>query len=132
MRRLARADGAKPLSENGFKVELIKRTVERQLATVAGAAMTRPVPAALLAGQPVTRVDGRLKVTGKAQYAADHAIPNLVYAALACSTVARGAVESIDSTAAQRIPDVLRVITDFGGVNTSVRCAAGSHRLANR
>jgi xanthine dehydrogenase YagS FAD-binding subunit len=31
------ADNAKPLSENGFKVELIKRTVERQLATVAGA-----------------------------------------------------------------------------------------------
>lgn len=32
------ADGAKPLSENGFKVELVKRTVERQLATVAGMA----------------------------------------------------------------------------------------------
>jgi xanthine dehydrogenase YagS FAD-binding subunit len=30
------ADDAKPLAENGFKVELIKRTVERQLATVAG------------------------------------------------------------------------------------------------
>jgi xanthine dehydrogenase YagS FAD-binding subunit len=30
------ADGAKPLSENGFKVELLKRTVERQLVTVAG------------------------------------------------------------------------------------------------
>ena len=29
------ADGAKPLSENGFKVELVKRTVEKQLATVA-------------------------------------------------------------------------------------------------
>ncbi|WP_319435828.1 xanthine dehydrogenase family protein subunit M [Mycobacterium sp. RTGN5] len=29
------ADGARPLSENGFKVELIKRTVERQLAAVA-------------------------------------------------------------------------------------------------
>lgn len=29
------ADGAKPLSENGFKVDLIKRTVERQLAAVA-------------------------------------------------------------------------------------------------
>jgi xanthine dehydrogenase YagS FAD-binding subunit len=29
------ADGAKPLRENGFKVELVKRTVERQLATVA-------------------------------------------------------------------------------------------------
>ncbi|MGV9797599.1 FAD binding domain-containing protein [Mycobacterium sp. NPDC003449] len=32
------ADGAKPLSENGFKVELVKRTVERQLATVAAIA----------------------------------------------------------------------------------------------
>jgi xanthine dehydrogenase YagS FAD-binding subunit len=30
------ADGAKPSAENGFKVELIKRTVERQLAAVAG------------------------------------------------------------------------------------------------
>jgi xanthine dehydrogenase YagS FAD-binding subunit len=30
------ADGAKPLSENGFKVELVKRTVERELAAVAG------------------------------------------------------------------------------------------------
>ncbi|HZA08669.1 xanthine dehydrogenase family protein subunit M [Mycobacterium sp.] len=29
------ADGAKPLSGNGFKVELVKRTVERELATVA-------------------------------------------------------------------------------------------------
>jgi xanthine dehydrogenase YagS FAD-binding subunit len=30
------ADGAKPLSENGFKIDLVKRTIERQLATVAG------------------------------------------------------------------------------------------------
>jgi xanthine dehydrogenase YagR molybdenum-binding subunit len=78
--------------------------------------VTQPVPAALLAGQPVTRVDGRLKVTGKAPYAADNAMPNLTYAALVCSTIARGTVDRIDSAAAQRIPDVLRVITDFGGV----------------
>jgi xanthine dehydrogenase YagS FAD-binding subunit len=31
----AAADGAKPLSENGFKVQLLKHTVARQLATVA-------------------------------------------------------------------------------------------------
>jgi xanthine dehydrogenase YagS FAD-binding subunit len=30
------ADGATPLSGNGFKVELVKRTVARQLATIAG------------------------------------------------------------------------------------------------
>ncbi|RJQ81775.1 xanthine dehydrogenase family protein subunit M [Pseudonocardiaceae bacterium YIM PH 21723] len=32
------ADGAKPLHGNGFKVELAKRTVERQLASIGGAA----------------------------------------------------------------------------------------------
>lgn len=31
------SDGAQPLSENGFKVELLRRTVARQLATIAGA-----------------------------------------------------------------------------------------------
>lgn len=32
----AAADGAQPLSENGFKVELVKRTVQRQLTRIAG------------------------------------------------------------------------------------------------
>jgi xanthine dehydrogenase YagR molybdenum-binding subunit len=40
----------------------------------------------------------------------------LVYAALVCSTVARGSVERIDPAAAVRDRDVLRVLTDFGGV----------------
>ena len=78
--------------------------------------MTRPLPAALIAGQPVTRVDGRLKVTGKALYAADNPATDLVYAALVCSTVARGSVQTIDPAAAVRDHDVLRVLTDFGGV----------------
>jgi xanthine dehydrogenase YagR molybdenum-binding subunit len=78
--------------------------------------VTRPLPAAVVSGQPVTRVDGRLKVTGKALYAADNPAPDLVYAALVCSTVARGNVERIDPAAAVRDRDVLRVLTDFGGV----------------
>jgi xanthine dehydrogenase YagR molybdenum-binding subunit len=78
--------------------------------------MTRPFPAAVVSGQPVTRVDGRLKVTGKASYAADNPAPNLVYAALVCSTVGRGGVDRIDPAAALRDHDVLRVLTDFGGV----------------
>ncbi len=78
--------------------------------------MTRPVPNALLSGQPVARVDGRRKVTGKALYAADNAMPDLTHAALVCSTVARGTVEGIDAAAAQQLPGVLRVITDFSGV----------------
>jgi xanthine dehydrogenase YagR molybdenum-binding subunit len=79
--------------------------------------MTRPLPAAqFVSGQPVTRVDGQLKVTGKAQYAADYPIPNLVYAALVTSTVARGNVGRLDTAAALRHHDVLRVLTDFTGV----------------
>lgn len=78
--------------------------------------MTRPLPAALLSGQPVTRVDGRLKVTGQARYAADNPAPDLAYAVLVGSTVARGSVERVDSGAASRHPGVLRVLADFGGV----------------
>ena len=78
--------------------------------------MTRPLPASVVSGQPVTRVDGRLKVTGKAVYAADNPAPDLAYAALVCSTVARGSVDRIDPAAALRDHDVLRVLTDFVGV----------------
>jgi xanthine dehydrogenase YagR molybdenum-binding subunit len=78
--------------------------------------VTRPLHAAVVSGQPVTRVDGRLKVTGKALYAADNPAPDLVYAALVCSTIARGSVERIDPAAAVRDRDVLRVLSDFGGV----------------
>ena len=79
--------------------------------------MTHPFPAAqFVSGQPVTRVDGQLKVTGKAPYAADNPIPNLVYAALVTSTVARGNVGRLDTAAALRHRGVLRVLTDFTGV----------------
>ena len=33
-----------------------------------------------LVGQPIDRVDGRLKITGAAKYAADYAIDELAYA----------------------------------------------------
>jgi xanthine dehydrogenase YagR molybdenum-binding subunit len=80
--------------------------------------MTHPLPAVsqLVCGQPVTRVDGQLKVTGKAPYAADNQTPGLVYATLVCSTVARGRINHMDTGAALRHRDVLRVLTDFAGV----------------
>ena len=79
--------------------------------------MTTPLPAAApFAGQPVTRVDGRLKVTGAARYAADNPIPDLLHAVLVCSTVSRATVEGIDTEAALDHPEVVRVLTDFSGV----------------
>ena len=61
--------------------------------------MTHALPAVsqFVCGQPVTRVDGQPKVTGKAPQAADNQIPGLVHATLVCSTVARGRVNHIDT-----------------------------------
>ncbi|HZD29512.1 MAG TPA: hypothetical protein VE251_12560, partial [Xanthobacteraceae bacterium] len=43
-------------------------------------------------GQPLTRRDGVLKVTGAAKYAADHHPVGMLYAVLAVSSIARGRV----------------------------------------
>ena len=47
-------------------------------------------------GQPLTRRDGVLKVTGSARYAADHHPPGMLYAVLAVSSIARGRVAFLD------------------------------------
>src|SRR5258707_2077179 len=80
--------------------------------------MTHPVQAAAaVTGQPMSRVDGRQKVTGAARYAADNPITDLLYAAMVCSTVARGAVQRIEGAAAVKDDNVVAVIDDFHGVN---------------
>src|SRR5438876_570000 len=62
-------------------------------------------------GKPVDRVDGRLKVTGAARYAAEAQIPDVTYAVLVPSTIARGKVRGIDTSAAGKVPGVLAVLT---------------------
>jgi xanthine dehydrogenase YagR molybdenum-binding subunit len=62
-------------------------------------------------GQPVSRVDGRLKVTGAATYAAEFDVPNLAHGAVVRSTVAKGRIAAIDSAAAERAPGVIAVLT---------------------
>jgi xanthine dehydrogenase YagR molybdenum-binding subunit len=80
--------------------------------------MTHPVQAvAAVTGQPIARVDGRLKVTGAARYASDNPAPNLLHAALVCSTVSRGTVTGVDSTAARRERDVVQVFDRFPGLH---------------
>jgi xanthine dehydrogenase YagR molybdenum-binding subunit len=62
-------------------------------------------------GQPLTRRDGVLKVTGAAKYAADQHPPGMLYAALAASSIARGRVVHLDVAAAKAHPGVVEVIT---------------------
>lgn len=63
------------------------------------------------AGQPLTRRDGVLKVTGRATYAADNHPEGLLYAVMAPSSIARGRVTALDVEAARAHPGVVEVIT---------------------
>ena len=62
-------------------------------------------------GQAVSRVDGRLKVTGQVRYTADIPIEGLVHGAIVHSTIANGRTVSIDTTAAENAPGVVAVFT---------------------
>jgi xanthine dehydrogenase YagR molybdenum-binding subunit len=62
-------------------------------------------------GQPLTRRDGVLKVTGKARYAADNHPPGMVHAVMAVASIARGRVASLDVVAAKHHPGVVEVMT---------------------
>lgn len=64
-----------------------------------------------LIGKPVDRVDGRLKVTGKAPYSAEFPLKNLAYGVTVQSTIASGRIQSIDVDAAESLPGVIAVIT---------------------
>ena len=55
-------------------------------------------------GQPIPRYDARAKVTGKALYAADMALPDVAYAYLLSSRIAKGRIRSFDLKAARALP----------------------------
>jgi len=62
-------------------------------------------------GQPLTRRDGFLKVTGNARFAADNHPPGMLYAVLAVSGIARGRVAGLDVQAAKAHSGVVEVMT---------------------
>lgn len=62
-------------------------------------------------GQPMTRRDGILKVTGTARYAADNHPAGMLYAVMAVATIARGRVAALDIAAAKAHPGVVEVMT---------------------
>ncbi|HWY94951.1 MAG TPA: xanthine dehydrogenase family protein molybdopterin-binding subunit, partial [Steroidobacteraceae bacterium] len=62
-------------------------------------------------GQPISRIDGPLKVTGGARYTADIPVEAIVHGAIVYSTIANGRTVSIDTAAAENAPGVLDVLT---------------------
>ncbi len=83
-------------------------------------------------GQPLERIDGRLKVTGRALYAAEHPVPNTVAAVLVMSTIPKGRISRMETTAAERAPGVLAVMTPFNTPKLPEEANADKAKPTNR
>ncbi|HEX4158959.1 MAG TPA: xanthine dehydrogenase family protein molybdopterin-binding subunit [Rhizomicrobium sp.] len=62
-------------------------------------------------GQPLPRLDGPIKVTGKARYTADVRVANMLYGVLVTATIPSGKVRDVDGASALAEPGVVRVLT---------------------
>src|SRR4051812_45146195 len=61
--------------------------------------------------EPEQRVEGHLKVTGRARYAADVQLPGMLWAGFLMSPLPHARIVSIDTTAAKALPGVQAVLT---------------------
>lgn len=62
-------------------------------------------------GKPVSRIEGKLKVAGMAQYAAEFNQPNMAYAVPVQATIAKGTITNMDTSAAQKSGGVVTILT---------------------
>ncbi len=62
-------------------------------------------------GTATSRIDGRAKVTGAAQYAGEFNVPGLAYASIVASTIPKGRIARIDASAALAVAGVIDVLT---------------------
>lgn len=90
-----------------------------------------PQPQAAV-GAPLSRVDGRLKVTGQAEYAAEHDVEGVVHAVIVDASIGRGRIRSIDARAAEKHAGVLRVIHHGNAPKLPYRDNAGSNNPQGR
>ena len=100
---------ARGFGHNNFKIELARRAIVRALSRGRRRGGT-PMTTAHI-GKPISRVDGRAKVTGEAKYAAEYHVPDLAYGWVVSSAIARGKIIAIDAAEALELPGVLQVFT---------------------
>lgn len=61
-------------------------------------------------GAPLSRVDGKSKVTGAAQYSAEFSVTDVAYGVMVLSTIPSGRIATIDTAAAESAPGVIAVL----------------------
>jgi xanthine dehydrogenase YagR molybdenum-binding subunit len=67
---------------------------------------TQEIPRTSPIGRSVPRIDGPLKVSGKAQYTSDFHFPGMLYAVPVEATIANGRIRKLDTAAAEKMPGV--------------------------
>jgi xanthine dehydrogenase YagR molybdenum-binding subunit len=84
-------------------------------------------------GQSIPRYDARAKVTGAALFAADMALPDVAYACLLSSRIAKGRIKSFNLKAARALPGVLDILTyeTIGGDIRKVKYATEGGPASN-
>lgn len=77
------------------------------------------------------RIDARDKVLGKAQFAADRAVPGLLHAMTVPAAIPKGMIEAIDTAAAMQVPGVVRVFTwsDFADIRETPATRGGGGEI---
>src|SRR6476646_3968876 len=68
-------------------------------------------------GRSLPRLEGRDKVTGRAEYTHLMQLPGMLHAKIFRSTVAHGRIKSIDTSAARKVPGVYAVYTSDDVLN---------------
>ena len=91
---------------------------------------TDTLPHAGVIGKPTPRIDGPLKTTGSAQYAADFHFDRMVHAVPVMSLVASGKIVKLDTSAAEQMPGVLLVL-HHGNIGPLYRTVPGDQDATN-
>ncbi len=85
-----------------------------------------------LVGQPLDRIDGPLKVTGHAPYAYEYRnVAKPAYAFLVEAGIAKGRISAIDTSAAEKAPGVILVITHQNAPKQGPKTATTNPQLAS-
>ncbi|WP_208646820.1 xanthine dehydrogenase family protein molybdopterin-binding subunit [Pedobacter jejuensis] len=62
-------------------------------------------------GQPISRLEGKLKVTGAAKYSGEYKVPNLLYGYVVSSAITKGKIIKIHTESAEKIKGVVKIFT---------------------
>ena len=85
---------------------------------------TQEIPTRSPIGRDTPRVDGPLKVSGRAQYTSDFHFPGMLYAVPVEATIANGKITRLDTAVAEKMPGV-RAILHRENIGTISRSTLG-------